>query len=604
MALSPYQLPFASYAPHPDIPGAYNFAPQGGGNPMMFAGDTSGMRRAIDAAPDNRLASNTPPNMMPGGDISGAIQGFNQQPTASDALSHAAPQINNPLSLNQPLAAGVESAGQERGVELSGNSGDAPIPTRNLTGQSAQPSNSGGGGGAPLVNPQDYVHSTYTKPHWQDTTQKVVTEGGANPERASQLEAAYTNAAAADKDAVQMQKANALSTAMQSQIEASDAAKQLHDIEEKRLVRQAALQTGADEYGRIMAQKQEELATASKREVDQYRMYKGNAGAAIGAALAAGLGAFGASISHTPNFAMDFINRSIDRDVEAQKDEINRGVASKQNDIARIRDKYNVDTGVAEKLLAISLTEQAQQMARKQAATAGGQAAQQQLATLDQQFAQKILGYTKDMRADIDGKATATAEQKFVAGGTSVSVDPKLKAGAQAAEYIGKTGQGMGQGAEGSYKAQHEGMTAAQVAKAEGGGKGAYTAQTISAINAAETAEHALRHAAAQSGIEIDEQGNAEIKDYKKWAMAQIPGSAYHKALDAAIPEVVRGQTGAAPTNEGQEHARSAFSNPLTATTALQENIKLLRSARGVRLENKKYPVAATGASPEGAKEE
>jgi hypothetical protein len=65
------------------------------------------------------------------------------------------------------------------------------------------------------------------------------------------------------------------------------------------------------------------LDDAANRGIDPQRVQKrmGIAGN-IGLAIAAGMGAFGAAITHTDNFALRIINKHIDDDIDAQKHEI------------------------------------------------------------------------------------------------------------------------------------------------------------------------------------------------------------------------------------------------------------------------------------------
>lgn len=469
MALPGYQLPYSSYEPHPSIPGAYNFTPTGGGSPYMFAGPgAQQMAGMIDQMPPpQEQASNAAAN-MPAGDISGAIQGFAQQPSqapsASD-MTHATPQAApdpRDLNANIPAPEVASQTADQAGTQAAG------LPQRNYS----QPAASGAPQAAPsqmAANPRDYVIKTTSKAGYTPTSEKVVTEGGVqDPAMRQAMTTAYVDKMKADNaeaEAVKMQQASLLA---QSQIQAAQAAKEADALEKQKITREAAQVEAANEYGRIMQVKQDELQNASGREVDQFRMYRGKPGAQIGAAIAGALGAFGSAFTHGPNFALDIINRQIDNDVQSQREEINRGVSAKQNDIGRIKDKYNVDNTVAEKLLGISLTERAQALARKQAALQGGAEAQARLIAVDGQLAQKRIDYLNQINEHLNGKAQITAEQKYHAGGTSYGVAPELKATAQAATLMGQTGQGLGTAEEGSYKATHGGSAPPKA----GGGEG------------------------------------------------------------------------------------------------------------------------------------
>lgn len=562
---------FESYTPHPSIPGAYNFNTPTGASYLASGDAAERLKQQLDLAPQpQKLASND-----------SSAGGMSVDPSQAAP----APQVSVNPGANMSGAGGIPVAAPP--PQMSSEAPAAAAPQRSITGGAPPQPGAAPAGFGP--NPQDYLRVTHTKPHWQDTTQKVVTEGAVqNPqleEMYGKAFAAQMHADAAAAEATRMHQATVLE---QSKVAAAQAASEAAELEKQQVARRATLQQGADEFNRVMSIKQDELQKASSKEVDQFRMYRGKPGAQIGAAIAGALGAFGSAFTHGPNFALDTINRQIDNDIAAQREEINRGVASKQNDIQRIKDKYNVDTGVAEKLLSISLTERAQALARQQAATVGGQEAQMRLDAIDQQLAAKNLATMQGIKDQIYGKAAVTAEQKFVQGGTAVSVDPALKATAQAAELLGKTGQGMGQAAAGAFQAQNEGRTAAQVDKAAGAGsKTNYTAQTKSAINAADAAKEQLRHAASLAGIHVNEEtGEAHVVDWFRFAKAQSAYSDAAAAMRAAVPEIVRGQTGAKPSVD-EEHAKEAeFKNPLGVLAAIQENYKGLMNSAQTRRAN------------------
>lgn len=473
-------LPYDSYTPHPSIPGAYNFS-NGGGNPILAGGDEAErLRRLIDASPkpqltaDNSGIANLPPGAQLGQDpsLAGAIQDMHasdvRAPVPGMQLAHtSAPAAPKPtaagmMNVEMPQSAGARSAEATAAQQ---------VPVRQITpakpaaGAAAQQP-----GAVPPPNLADLdsmLQVTHTKAGYTPTSRKVVTEGGVqDPELQKLMAEGYGHKMAADAAAAKAQELLLQRQVQAGQMEAAAAAKEADELHQKQVANLAAQQEASKEYNRVMAQKQDELANESKREVDQFRLFRGKPGAQIGAAIAAGLGAFGASLSHTPNFALDIINKSIDNDVQAQRDEINRGVASKQNDIARIRDKYGVDTNIAEKLLTVSLNERAQALARKQAALQGTAEAQQKLAGLDQALANQNLATLKSIQDDMYGKAQVTAEEKYRQGGTSYTLSPLAVARDKAAGLAAHTAESAGKIAAGEHAALNEGRTAAQSDKA------------------------------------------------------------------------------------------------------------------------------------------
>lgn len=478
---SGFQLPFSAYEPHPDINGAYNFTPTNGGPPQLHYGDEANrIKSMIDMAPPPQLtASNAAPLGAPPPGFAAAIQAQHDR-EADDAMRSAlVPQAHT----SAPPAAPISAAGIMSGATPMAPSPATAMPNapataaqgvrRNIIPQDAATSAVPGESTNvnPGPNPQNYLVHTHTKAGYVPTAQKVVTEGGVqDPELAKVMGGAYADKMKADASQAEADKLLAFHQTQQSQIAAADAAKQEDAMQQKRIANLAAQEESTKEYGRVMGLAQKDLDKASSAEVDPNRIWRGKPGAQISAAIAAGLGAFGASLSHTPNFALDMINRQIDRDVEAQHNAINRGVAAKNNNILRIRDKYGVDNSTAEKLYSVFATQEAQALARKQAALQGGADAQQRLQAIDAGLAARRLKDLQDMQATMFGKAQITAEQRYQQGGDSVGVSQELKATAQAAGYLGQTGQGLGQAAAGSFQAQHEGLTAAQAAK---GGPGA-----------------------------------------------------------------------------------------------------------------------------------
>ena len=93
----------------------------------------------------------------------------------------------------------------------------------------------------------------------------------------------------------------------QAQDEASAAQIQLQS--------QHALNDATESASKRVAEAQE--LRNEKPDPQHWFKERGTAGSIL-AAIAMGAGAFGAAITHSPNFAMDIINKSIDRDIDAQ----------------------------------------------------------------------------------------------------------------------------------------------------------------------------------------------------------------------------------------------------------------------------------------------
>jgi hypothetical protein len=87
-------------------------------------------------------------------------------------------------------------------------------------------------------------------------------------------------------------------------------------------------QRALEQHQAQLAKSAEDLAGA-KIDPEHYTKEKGTFGR-IGLAIASGLGAFGAALAHTQNFALETINAAISRDIDAQKE----GLANKRSSLA------------------------------------------------------------------------------------------------------------------------------------------------------------------------------------------------------------------------------------------------------------------------------
>jgi hypothetical protein len=93
----------------------------------------------------------------------------------------------------------------------------------------------------------------------------------------------------------------------------------------------------------VQQRQKDDLDVANKAyqdaKVDPDRFYKNRStGANILSSIGVALGAFGASLNHTPNFALESVNKAIDNDMESQKEEIKKLGARSQNQLQQMRD--------------------------------------------------------------------------------------------------------------------------------------------------------------------------------------------------------------------------------------------------------------------------
>lgn len=93
----------------------------------------------------------------------------------------------------------------------------------------------------------------------------------------------------------------------------------------------------------VMQKHQDDLDAANKAyqaaQIDPNRLFKNRStGDNIMSAIGVALGAFGASINHTPNFALEIVNKAIDGDIEAQKAELAKKGQGAQNALSQLRE--------------------------------------------------------------------------------------------------------------------------------------------------------------------------------------------------------------------------------------------------------------------------
>lgn len=477
MAFNSPDNPFVGYSPGP-APGAYNFNTGDGRSFLVSGQGADQLRRQIDAMPDQRQANNGPGFF---GSPSPQMPGVSQPQSGNAAGGMGGGSMGPPV---QPQAQ------VPRGAEMpTAPAGPMPVPQRNLgpTGETSQTSQVEP---QKQINPSEFIQRVHTNPHWQDVSKKVTTQGGTEDPalRQAMLEAKDKQFQAWSSEA-EAQKLNEIHNVQLGQIQARDAAREADDLQQKQTRQLAAQVEAGKEYDRLQSVAMNNLNDAAGKQIET-DVFKGKPGSRIMAAVAASLGAFGSSLSHSPNFALEQINKNIDNNIAEQRDRINRGVNAAQTDLARIRDKYNVSNSTAEKLYSIFATQRAQSLARQQASAIGTQEAMNRLAQIDSALADKNYAAWKQIKDDIYGQASVAAEQKFVQGGDAYRVNPQLKATAEAAKYIGETGKSMGEAAGGTYQSEHQGMTPAQEAKiaASGGGKNGKLPAKLAGLEAVQDA--------------------------------------------------------------------------------------------------------------------
>lgn len=282
---------------------------------------------------------------------------------------------------------------------------------------------------------------------------------------------------------------------------------------------------------------QQAQADASAAKIDPDRIYHGASGTAraIGSAVAAGLGAFGAALARTPNFALDMIQRSIDRDISAQEQEIRTKKEGAQNALGNLLRSGATLDQAREMLRGQQLTlakAENDRIAAKYKEPAVLNAAAQQSAEIDKALSQSFENY----RIASQGRRTAEVTQRMVypqaATGPSrvpLSLDEQTKL-------------------VGLEKTKAE--IAVDQAKAQAGANGgrAIDARLQGQIVAARNARDAVGEVAEALGMKRGAEGAYENPSASSAAAAMLPGSDTRQKVQAAklslIGEIGKAQIG------------------------------------------------------------
>lgn len=285
-------------------PGAYNFQTANGQNALLFGPDAEDLRAKIDA-------SNA---IMP-------------QPTAN-----ADPFANTALAANG--ADPVYGRGQAPSVADAGG-GPAQVPETAVEGaappQVSGPQNVGFG----LVRTPDGQLAQYRPGSGgvsQKALQKKATQGTEIPVSASE---SRTGGFDPNQDYlegmqdVSIQERQQAETMAGREIMAAQAGEQMAREQAAAQAAQLAEQQRMNLQIEVKMNRDAQIKDAALKDyanqkIDPGRLYRGEGGTAksIAAAIGTAMGAFGAAINKTPNFAMQLIENAIDRDVNAQAAEI------------------------------------------------------------------------------------------------------------------------------------------------------------------------------------------------------------------------------------------------------------------------------------------
>jgi len=346
--------------------------------------------------------------------------------------------------------------------------------------------------------------------------------------------------------------------------------------------------------------------TFESSSVDPNRMFKGEGGTAtsIVAAIAAGLGAFGATLGRTENFALNSINGMIARDVAAQEADIRIRGAASDNALAQL----NRSTGSLEQsklLLTQMQTNWALARADQTRAAARIDAIDPKFNQIKTGLELAALDGAEKRRLEALGRNTATVNQQFAAtrkaqAGYSYEADigtPQQqvdftkdvkdleqaeanvqKTHADTAKTVSSIGQGKGGGAAGG----------------KGGGKGAALS---------EAGIEAIENIAAEMGA----KWNPDKQEYEGdvdgvYATGAVLGSEKSQkiaaAVDAAVAPIdMAEQGGGAPNKDTMEAIRGGIMS--TSGAKMKANL----TAHRRQLEATRRALANQGGGDEKDKE-
>lgn len=200
------------------------------------------------------------------------------------------------------------------------------------------------GGSLPEPPP---VHQAARAAGYVPGAQSITTEAG--PEY--RLEDA-ADRSAANREVVKANLANFEATRIGAENEALAQQVRQVDLADQARAQQRELQEKQQRYQIERAKAESLVDSAAQRKIEPDRLWH-QRGAAGNVALVLGqaMGAFGASINHTSNWAADLVNGQIDRDIAAQEDEIKSGRISANNKLARITDQMGGDVEQAKSVL-------------------------------------------------------------------------------------------------------------------------------------------------------------------------------------------------------------------------------------------------------------
>lgn len=395
----------------PEGAGTFHFD---AGEPMYayepeLAAQATQVKSALDSAPDNRTAKVTSQDLARSLREQGQAQDQADLRSVADAGSEFGQPANIPSAPppGQPPRL-LAPPPPEQGPPP----GDMATMARDVMGQRAAEEILRGTkrtyvGGSPGVNPHQMREQGVMVP----TQQNVVQESGA-PYDPNQ--AALRIAAAED-----VRSANLADLALQKQQTENQLASQraiAPKLQKQAAVAEANHNRMLSAYRADRSRLQQELDDYEKKaHVNPDRFFEDRGlFATIGMAIAQGMGAYASTMTGAPNFAYEMVQKAIERDISAQRDQIEAGRVSRRNKLAMMMDNYGYDLDQAEAAMRIAMNKSADLQASMFAAESKLPQYQVEAQKFNALTNQEIIKNEQALQNASFGKYTRSQQEAFV----------------------------------------------------------------------------------------------------------------------------------------------------------------------------------------------
>ena len=556
----------------PELPGAGMLHFDDGRPPLMALPEIAGHYREQLGQPDERLAANDKP---PGETRTDAGSWAERHPVISAAANFAA---------EHPVITHLAS-GPALGIATGLLRPDAPPPTPAAPAAApSQPAPPAPGGtpygpppppAQPEPAPQDAVQQARDVVAQRAAAELIRGTTGGGPARPAgyapvsqrtTVEAgpAYDPQAARDRLAADQSVLDAQlgQQATAKQIADAQAAKAAADnlaARQHLAAQQAEIQRKQQAYQQQNQHMERELADYSQSaQPDPNRFFSRREPIAnIMSVIGQALGAAGASLGHSQNFAFEYVQQQIRNDIAAQQQAYEAGRADRNNALARFANYYHGDIDMAKAGLQQAMNKVAETEVSQFAAQAQSRTISSNAAALAAQF-QKDSLMREQQKAELAlGKTTTATEDKFhqAEGGgprplTPAEQEARLK-------LLGKPGKDQGA----------LGLTPQALArqKATYGTKKEQIARLYSA----------LEEEAKLQGVAIDKATGTVIDPKTGRPATELPKSPGIGYVAGHLPDSLAGEEGRAlrraRANSARLHAQTIYDKSNTAEEAEHE---------------------------------